>query len=436
MYRQGDFRNLFSNDPVVKANPSLLFVSPVIPKLTGAGIAMRAGLHVQELASSFAVTLAVILDGQAENEAVEEIPAEISTLCTEIIVASKKPLIARFVSTWTNPRLRDITGKILRVPPGHQRRAAAKELARRLSGMHFDAVHCFRLITGITPGFLETERCSFGRAVLDLDDYESRTKRRYADTLLRAQGKLQFLVGRYEAGLWEALEDKIVPKFDDIYVCSEMDRGLLSQRFPSSDIFVVPNVVDAPNRFTASPGDPFTFLFVGSLGYPPNRDAVLFFCADIVPRLRKIATRPFRVQIVGMKADAVLKNLDNGGDVQVVGAVPDVTPFYEKAGAAIVPLRAGGGTRIKILEAFSHTLPVISTSIGAEGLEVNDGRDILIADTPERFAEECRNLLDDPDLRRRIAAAGHALFQERYTKASLAKTLEMARSRVREIEPG
>lgn len=415
-----------ANDRIVRAKPSLLFISPVIPKLTGTGIAMRAGLHVQELASSFEVTLAVLLDGQPEDEAIGEIPAELSALCAEICVVSKRPAIGRLAAMWSSSRARNIASKIFRVPPGFQRRAAAKELARRLSGRHYAAIHCFRLITGPALSFLRARGCRCDCAVLDMDDYESRTKRRYADTLLRAQGALQFLVGRREARVWGALEDRLIPKFDRVYVCSEMDRGLLGKRFPASHFLVVPNVVDPPAFAPATPANPFTFLFVGSLGYPPNRDAALFLCTDILPILRQITTQPFRVQIVGAQPDATLKKLDNGGDIEMVGPVPDLAPYYGKAGAAVAPLRAGGGTRIKILEAFSYALPVISTCIGAEGLEVSDQDNILLADTPQAFAMECRKLLEDPILRRQIGEAGHSLFQHRYTRARLATALERA----------
>lgn len=405
---------------------SLLFVSPVVPKLTGTGIAMRAGLHIQQLASSFDVTLAILLDGQSEEDAAGEVPAAISTLCAEITVSSERSILAWLASEWTNPLARNIAGMVFRVPPRAQRHGAAKKLADRLSGRHFDVVHCFRLITGQAPQLLKSQGCRWKRAVLDMDDYESRTKRRYADTLLRARGMLQFLVGRFEARRWRAFESALVPMFDDVYVCSEMDRALLNKRFPGSRFIVIPNIVDEPAAEQVPHFEPFTFLFVGSLAYPPNRDAVLFFCTDIMPKLRQMAARPFRIQIVGPNADARLKTLDNGRDIEIVGKVPDVGPYYRRAGAAIVPLRAGGGTRIKILEAFSYSLPVISTAIGAEGLEVTGDENILIADTPESFAKACQKLLEDPISRSRMAKAGYTLFQERYTKGRLAQALEAA----------
>jgi glycosyltransferase involved in cell wall biosynthesis len=131
---------------------------------------------------------------------------------------------------------------------------------------------------------------------------------------------------------------------------------------------------------------------------------------------------PFRVLIVGRGGDK-LGRLKAVEGVEIIGDPLDIAPFYARADVAIVPLRAGGGTRIKILEAFSYGVPVISTTIGAEGLKVTPGSDILIADDPEAFADECCRMIADESLRQRIAAAGRNLWESEYTPAALTSIL-------------
>ena len=224
---------------------------------------------------------------------------------------------------------------------------------------------------------------------------------------------------------WWALEALLIPRFDDVIVCSEMDRKRLTQRFPRPHWHVVPNIVPEPAKRNevGLQSDQFTFLFVGQLGYYPNWDGVLFFCTEVLPALRRIAQGQFRVLIVG-RAGADVHSVTAIDEVQVVIDPPEVAPYYAQSDAVIVQLRGGGGTRVKILEAFSYALPVISTTIGAEGLEVTPGSDILIADDAETFAEKCLRIWADDSLRRRIAAAGRDLWRRKYNPAALVPALD------------
>src|SRR5262249_34836826 len=158
----------------------------------------------------------------------------------------------------------------------------------------------------------------------------------------------------------------------------------------SRRMVVIPNAVRVPTRIAARPrGGPFTLLFVGTLGYYPNEDAAIYFRAEILPRLQVTAGRSVRLLIVGSNPSARLQALARDHQVTVTGTVPDVTRYYAAADAVIVPLRAGGGTRIKVLEAFGHRRPVVSTTVGAQGIEVTPGTHLLIGDTPRAFADQC-----------------------------------------------
>jgi glycosyltransferase involved in cell wall biosynthesis len=129
------------------------------------------------------------------------------------------------------------------------------------------------------------------------------------------------------------------------------------------------------------------------------------------------------VNIVGFGDASPLRPLIGIPEVRLIGAVSDVRPWMEKTHAVIAPLRAGGGTRIKILEAFSFQRPVVSTSIGIEGIDARDGEHLLIADTPKRFAEQCLRLMNDAALRERLAANAMVLTEDQYSMDALARRM-------------
>lgn len=205
--------------------------------------------------------------------------------------------------------------------------------------------------------------------------------------------------------------------------CSERDAAQIRQYAPGIPYLVIPNGVDLSafvplGRPKASQP---TLLYVGSMYYPPNIDAVQFFFRSIYPAIRKAEPR-VRVQIVGHMPPPEVQQWARLPGVEVTGGVPDVRPYYEEATVFIVPLRLGGGTRLKIPEAMAMGLPVVSTSVGAEGLDIHPGEDILIADDPLSFAQSVLLLLSDPDLRDRIAAGGRRLAQ-RYDWRELTRPL-------------
>jgi polysaccharide biosynthesis protein PslH len=144
-----------------------------------------------------------------------------------------------------------------------------------------------------------------------------------------------------------------------------------------------------------------------------NADAVQFFARQIFPRIRRTLPRA-RTLIVGSRPTPEVLALHDGHSVVVTGTVPAVEPFLQHATMSVVPIRFGGGTRIKILEALAHGVPVVSTRIGAEGLEVEDGRHLLLADSPDDFADACISLSRDGARRAALSREGIKLARERY----------------------
>jgi polysaccharide biosynthesis protein PslH len=164
-------------------------------------------------------------------------------------------------------------------------------------------------------------------------------------------------------------------------------------------------------------------VFVGRMDYHANVDAVQWFCRDVFPSVRR-ARPDVLLQIVGGHPTVAVRRLASAGAVEVTGFVSDVRPYLLDASAVVVPLRIGGGTRLKILEALAMGKAVISTALGAEGLEAMGGRDLLIANPAEQFAREVIAVLSEPDLRSRLGAAGRQLAVEKYDWSGIVRKLE------------
>jgi len=184
---------------------------------------------------------------------------------------------------------------------------------------------------------------------------------------------------------------------------SGADRRLLLAANGSLRVEVSPNGVDT-NHYRPLPdsGNTAEMLFIGNMGYQPNADAALYFCTEILPLIRR-RSADSKLWIVGIGPEASVRRLAGNG-VFVTGGVPDVVPYYMRSKVCVVPLRAGSGTRLKILEAMALGRAVVSTSKGCEGLDVVDGEHILIADDSKEFAEQTVRLLTNNELRATIAA--------------------------------
>lgn len=200
-----------------------------------------------------------------------------------------------------------------------------------------------------------------------------------------------------------------------VIAVSEQDAAAMRRDYGIGGVSSVPTGVDL-DYFAARPAEPAADLaFVGSMDWMPNIDGMQWFTAEILPLIRR--KRPScGLVIAGRAPGAAIQNLaaaDPG--IRVTGTVPDIRPYMWGARVSIVPLRVGGGTRLKIYEAMAAKLPVVSTAIGAEGLDVRDGENILIADDPAGFAERCVRLLDAEEERARIAEAGWELVRSRYS---------------------
>jgi polysaccharide biosynthesis protein PslH len=371
----------------MSALPSLLYVSPVVPARSGNGLAMRAGAVLRALARHYAVTLLV---ETRYGRGREPIPDEVRRCCLRVVHAGE---------TW-----------------------ALSE------GERFDVVHVFRL-AALAAAAPWLERA--GERWLDLDDLESVSRRAIASVHERRgesdRARRQRTVAEWA---WRK-EDETLRWFDRVFVCSDEDRRALESR-PGrrAAIAILPNTLPLPETSLPPPplDGPWTLLFVGTLSYAPNVDAVELAATEIVPRVQRQAKRPVRLLIVGTGAGPEVLRLGARPGVEVIGEVADVAPWYRAAHVAIVPIRAGGGTRIKILEAFAWRRPVVATAAGIAGIAAVPERHALVADDPDAFAAACLQLLRDSSLAARMADEAFALFLRDYSDDRLAALLAPTRS--------
>lgn len=211
---------------------------------------------------------------------------------------------------------------------------------------------------------------------------------------------------------WDRVQRRAAARVGSVMVCSEVDITRSG----------CPNAVEVPNGYQrvwepidhGTPNDPDhpVFLFIGLMGYEPNVDAVRWFASDVFPAIRReLPDAEFR--IVGRHTESV-ESLGTLPGVTVAGSVESLQPELERADVSVVPLRSGAGTRLKVVEAMANRLPVVSTAIGCEGIDVSDGVHLLVADDSAAFARSCIRAVSDASLRADLIAAAEARYLETY----------------------
>jgi sugar transferase (PEP-CTERM/EpsH1 system associated) len=254
---------------------------------------------------------------------------------------------------------------------------------------------------------------------LDMHNVESHLLERYADAETRV---LRKLYAGWTARKLKRYEVRTGSGFDAVFVCSQVDGDRLRSAGFRKPVHLVPNGID-PEFFRPSDGveQDGSLVFVGSMDYHANISGVLHYASDILPRIREV--RPgVRTYVVGKNPPPEIRALASGTLV-VTGTVPDVRPFVDRASVVVVPLVVGGGTRLKILEAMAMGKAVVSTRVGCEGIEVEEGRNIELADDPQEFSDRVVGLLDDPDRAREMGKEARISVLETYTWERVTRTL-------------
>ena len=256
--------------------------------------------------------------------------------------------------------------------------------------------------------------------VLFQHNVESSLWMRMASTETNPVRKLSYKI---EAGKMERYERETLRRFHHIIAVSETDKQQMLAMDSSCSISVVPTGVDTEKYqvFPSASGNPPRVVFTGSMDWEPNIDAMEWFCRDIWPTIvRQFPEAKF--QIVGRNPHPRVRQLCSE-TVEVTGTVPSVSDYLRDAAVVIVPLRIGGGTRLKIFEAMAMGKALVSTTIGAEGLDVASGENCILADSPSNFGDSIITLLSDLELRRKYEKAAAALASK-YDWSNIARQFE------------
>ena len=375
---------------------------------------MRTWALLRALAEEgHAVTMAVF----ATRDEVDPVLAEASTVLKQVELV--EPVAANL--SQGGAYLRRAAGVLSSLPYSVNRFRSAQMrnlVEQHLASGDYDAVVCDTVYSAVNlPEPLPVP------LVLNNVDVEHLILQRY---LPFERNPLKRAYAGLEARKVRAWEQSTCRRAAVGMACSEHDRKTLQALAADLPMTVVPNIVDVASFQIADDPGTNTVLYQGGMDWFPNRDAVQFFVAEILPELRRrvpgvrfIAagrnpSPEFRARFAGMP------------DVEFTGTVPDMRPIIRDAAVCVVPLRIGSGTRLKILEAAAMGKPVVSTSLGAEGLDFRDGESILIADSPALFAARVEQLLTVPSLRRSLGCSARRVSEMKYTPECVRRSVAEA----------
>ena len=391
---------------VLKPSDSNMRVLQFAPRVCwplDTGAKLRNYHLARVLAQRARVSLLAFCDDEKSSDHLEDIYERVSTVERN--------------SAYTFPKIvRGVLGPTPLPVLNYTTDSMKRALANLLRENEFDVIQVESIHLMSYLGIIRAAR-SHTRVVCDWHNIESELMRRYSE---REPSRLRKTYASRTARLMSAFEKRALREFDAHVVVSDRDAERLRDLDPDARIFVIENGVDTDFFSNLGAGDKSLarrLVFVGSMDYHANIDGGINFAREIWPRLRK--RRPDLVfTIVGKDPAPEVRELAQLPGIEVTGTVDDVRPFYREAIAAVVPLNVGGGSRLKILEAMAAGVPVVSTTLGAEGLEVQHDENILIADTNEQLVEAINNVVENEALRNRLTAAAHELVGNRYDWSS------------------
>jgi sugar transferase (PEP-CTERM/EpsH1 system associated) len=357
----------------------------------------------------------------ADPDQSEEDHRGMSEVCSELVTIprrerSKEGL--RFYAAVARHLLDPVPYAVAQYRSRAYRRAVRAALART----RYDRIVCDFLVPAINlPRRLPSP------AVLFTHNVEAEIWRRHAETETNWLRKRLY---RQQWARMRRFEGRMMGRFDRVLAVSDVDRETLQRLYPldaPAPVSVIPTGVDT-TYFAPAPMDPAgkpRIVFTGSMDWLPNVDGVLYFSREILPLIRE-AEPNVVFTIVGRSPAPAVRRLAEEHGIEVTGRVDDVRPYLAASAVNVVPLRIGGGTRLKIFEAMAAGRAVVSTSIGAEGLPTENGRHLLLADDPATFARSVVTLLREPRVRQAMESEARAFVTTRYDWAVAATHLEAA----------
>lgn len=392
----------------------ILFLSPTVPFPLTDGGRIRVFNLLKQIAQKSDVTLLALETQPTDAEGV----AQLKQLGIQVHLVPNAPTLPRVsFDTLANAFFKRQPITVARYDlPAYRQQFKALIATDTFDLVHYEMFHTaqFRTETDL-PG------------VLSQQNVDSAIWRRLCGETVNPFYKFAYWTQQLAFQRYERL---LSPEFDAVTCTSDIDAAVFQQHCAEDVIEIIPNGVDVAHYqpdFSAEA--PAHLIYIGSMDWYPNEDAVSFFADEVLPQIHA-EVPDVKFSIVGGNPSARVQKLTEREGVIVTGRVPEIKPYFAEATVFVVPLRIGSGTRLKILEALAMGKAIVSTSVGAEGLDLKDGEEIFTADEPTVFAKAVTRLLKDPSLRRRIGENGRARVEQNYDWRSIGEKLHQLYTKI------
>ena len=389
----------------------ILFITDFLPYPILGGASLRNFNVLQRIAATHQVWLVAFSNTPQQAQAL----AHLEGFCEKVVTAESNEMKS---ALW-HP-LQYMKYALSGIPPEfrfYSSRRLEQEIKCLVAKIDFDIVQIDQVSMGL---FLKTIPANkHERTIWSLHDIDYVKFSRIIKREPRLARKVRLWINNQFVRSWLP---RHAGKFARCITVSDVDRRTLETANPILKVDVIPNGVDTESyKSLPLPTSKPALLFVGNMSYIPCIDAVMYFCHQIFPKIKQ-AVAKVDFWIVGKEPTPEVRKLEQEG-IHITGTVEEVRPYYEQSTVCVVPLRAGGGTRLKILEAMALGRPVVTTSLGCEGLEVTDGQHLFIADTPDDFAKKTVRLIQDGELRRQITQRARDLVVNKYDWGAISRKL-------------
>ena len=397
--------------------PLALFMAPLMPSDHGNGLAMRTGFLLDAYAAEFDVELAVIPGAGGKLEVTPFVAAR--TRRAGVLPLGAPDTQFALVNSIIDHEARLAAFRHYGRPSIAARLNASVQQALMawVGEASYDLVHVSRLyLSSLAAAWLQRGTNS-PCLVLDCDEDDASAYRRLAQLEKKWGRRLRAAWLEAEADAFKTMAAQWLPRFDLLLAASAGEARLLGTRAGEKPVKIVPNIVPtsavgwSARRAQTNRRD---VIFVGNMSYLPNVDAVMWFASRVWPRLRSALPFPLRFVIIGPGPPRQVRQLARSPDIVVAGGIDDVAPLYRSADIAVVPIRAGGGTRIKVLESANYGVPIVATTFGAAGTGLRSGQELLLADGESDFAGACIKLLTDRKFAYRLSVQARRKVRRDY----------------------